>query len=90
MTVSTLAARLPAVLCAGLGALALVAAMASLWPGLRLAAWPAGTVAVPALALAWLPGSVLCKAFGTLCSAFALVLVAVEVGALWGLAAAIP
>jgi hypothetical protein len=88
--VHSVAARLPAASCAGLGLLALVAAMASLWPGLAVPAWPAGTVAVPALALAWLPGSVLPKALGTLCSAFALFVVTAEIGALWAVAAALP
>jgi hypothetical protein len=85
-----MAARLPAAATAGLGVLALVAAMASLWPGLDVPAWPAGTLAIAALALAWLPGGVRPKALGTLSAALSLLLVAAEVGALWAVALAIP
>ncbi len=81
---------LPALLCAALGVLAVAAGLASLWPDLHVPAWPAGTLALPALGLAWLRGPVVPKALGTLCGAFALVLVSLEVGALWAVAAAIP
>jgi hypothetical protein len=83
-------ARLPALACAGLGVLALLAAMASLWPGLALPAWPAGTLALTALALAALPGRVVPTALGTLCGAFALLLMSAEVGALWAMALTAP
>lgn len=83
-------ARLPALACAGLGVLALLAAMASLWPGLAIPAWPAGTLALAALALATLRGRVLPNALGTLCGAFALLLMSAEVGALWAMALTAP
>ena len=83
-------ARVPALACAGLGVLALLAAMASLWPGLQVPAWPAGTLSLAALALAAMPGRVLPKALGTLCGAFALLLVSAEIGALWVMALAAP
>jgi hypothetical protein len=73
-----------------LGTLALAIALASLWPALDIPAWPAGTLALLALAVAWLPGRVLPKAFGTLTATFALVLVSAEITALWAVSAAIP
>ena len=83
-------ARLPSLLSAVLGASAIAAAMASFWPGLHFPAWPAGTLALAALAFACLRGPVLPKAVGTLSGALALLLVSLEVGALWAVAAAIP
>ena len=77
-------------LCAAIGLLSLSWVATSVWPGLSAPAWPAASLGLLALSLAWLPGRVRPKAVGTLCGFTGLCLGAAQILALWTLLAALP
>lgn len=68
---------------ATLGVLAVVAAVASLWPDGGIAAWPAGSLGLAATAALAFKGDVRPRALGTLCACTAVLACGLELSGLW-------
>ena len=65
------------------GVLAVVAALASLWPDGGIPAWPAGSLGLTAAAALAFKGDVRPRALGTLCACTAMFVCGLELSGLW-------
>lgn len=70
---------------ATLGVLAVVAALASLWPDGGIPAWPAGSLGLAAAAALAFKGDVRPRALGTLCACTAVLACGLELSGLWAI-----
>lgn len=75
---------------AGLGVLAVLAALASLWPNAGVPAWPAGSLGLAAVAALTFEGDVRPRALGTLCACTAMLACSLELTGLWAIGKVIP
>ncbi len=75
---------------AALGVLAVVAALASLWPGGGIPAWPAGSLGLAAAAALLFEGDVRPRAVGTLCACTAVLACGLELSGLWAIGVVLP
>lgn len=69
--------------------LAVVAAIASLWPDARLPAWPAASLGIAAFALAWGRGPVGASTVAGLVGAAAALVGGAQIAVLWGISRAL-